>query len=122
MRFCKNSKFLLKYHTEDVTDGGLESGGLESGGLESRATDFGSGSVHSGCVLSLGVYSLGPRVWGSRGSGNRFRIWNCTHQAGGLESGGLESGGLEARATDFGSGSVLPLRSGEPEADGTLGV
>ena len=24
-----------------------------------------------------------------------------------------------SRVTDFGSGSVLPLRSGEPEADGT---
>ena len=29
------------------------------------------------------------------------------------------SGDPLSRVTDFGSGSVLPLRSGEPEADGT---
>ena len=31
----------------------------------------------------------------------------------------LSSGHPLSRVTDFGSGSVLPLRSGEPEADGT---
>ena len=31
----------------------------------------------------------------------------------------LSSGDPLSRVTDFGSGSVLPLRSGEPEADGT---
>ena len=65
----------------------------------------------------------GSRVWGSTVSGNRFWIWQRTHQPGNLESGGLEfratdfgsgsvssggleSGSLESRATDFGSGSV----------------
>ena len=55
---------------------------------------------------------MGSRRWGSRGSGYRYWIWICTHQAvvldaGGLDAGGLDTGGLEACATDFGSGSVL---------------
>ena len=55
---------------------------------------------------------MGSRRWGSRGSGYRYWIWICTHQAvvldaGGLDAGGLDTGGLEVCATDFGSGSVL---------------
>ena len=87
-------------------------------------------------LCALGIYSL---VWGSTLSGVRFRIWICTclslnvvtlwvyslglpisdlelHTLWGYT---LSSGGLLSRVTDFGSGSVIPLLSGEPEAAGT---
>ena len=75
----------------------------------SRITDFGSGSV-------LLLYSGEPEADGT-GDPKRVRcpsIGSCM-----ILMQTLSSGVPLSRVTDFGSGSVLSLRSGEPEADGT---
>ena len=75
----------------------------------SRVTDFGSESVF---LLRSGE----PEVDGTtdRKTVRCPSIGSCTIL---LQT--LSSGHPLSRITDFGSGSVLPLRSGEPKADGT---
>ena len=55
----------------------------------------------------------GSRVWGSIGDKHLPQMIIVTLMQ------TLSYGHPLSRATDFGSGSVLPLHSGEPEADGT---
>ena len=82
---------------------------LSSGHPLSRVTDFGSGSV-------LPLRSGEPEA---DGTGDRKTV-RC-HSIGScmILMQTLRSGDPLSRVTDFGSGSVLPLRSGEPAADGT---
>ena len=82
---------------------------LRSGDPLSRVADFGSGSV-------LPLRSGDHEVDGT-GDHKTVRcpsIGSCM-----ILMQTLRSGDPFSRVTDFGSGSVLPVRSGEPKADGT---
>ena len=82
---------------------------LSSGHPLSRVTDFGSGSV-------LPLRSGEPEA---DGTGDRKTVRCPSIGSCMILMQTLSSGDPLSRVTDFGSGSVLPLRSGEPEADGT---
>ena len=75
----------------------------------SRVTDFGSG-------LLLPLRSGEPKA---DGTGDRKTVRCPSIGSCMILLQTLSSGHPLSRVTDFGSGSVLPLRSGEPEADGT---